>query len=73
MVDDKDIDRLKEIFVTRRECQETTDSLESKLSKDNVRMAVIETELRQIKWLLGTVLAATLANLVNSIIGIIGG
>ena len=72
-MEDKDIERLKEVFVTRRECQETTESLESKLNKDNVRLAVIDAELKQIKWLVGLVLAGTVANLVNSFFGMIGG
>ena len=41
MIDEKDIDRLKEIFVTRNECQQTTDGIETKLSSDLVRLAVI--------------------------------
>lgn len=73
MVEDKDIERLKEIFVTRRECQEVTDSIENKLGKDNVRLSVMETELKQIKWLVGLVLAGTVANLMNSFFTMIGG
>ena len=34
MIDEKDVDRLKEIFVTRKECQQTTDGIENKLSSD---------------------------------------
>lgn len=44
-IEDHDIDRLKEIFVTRQECQNQTDSFETKLNKDLVRLAVIETKL----------------------------
>ena len=54
MIEEKDIERLKEIFVTRKECQQTTGSFDSKLNKDNVRLSVIETEMRQIKWLTAT-------------------
>ena len=52
-IEDNDIERLKEIFVTRQECQKSTDSFEAKLNKDLVRLAVIETEMKQIKWLTG--------------------
>ena len=45
MIEEKDIERLKEIFITRQECQKNTDSFEDKLSKDLVRLAVIETKL----------------------------
>ena len=47
-IEDHDIDRLKEIFVTRQECQAQTDTFETKLNKDLVRLAVIETRLNQI-------------------------
>ena len=71
-MEEKDlIEKMKLIFVTRQECQDTTDSLEGKLGKDSVRLAVIETELKQIKWLIGLVLAGVVANLVNSILSII--
>lgn len=45
-IDDKDIVRLKEIFITRQECQSNIDSFDSKLSKDLVRLAVIESQLK---------------------------
>lgn len=45
-IDDKDIVRLKEIFITRQECQANIDSFDSKLSKDLVRLAVIENQLK---------------------------
>ena len=72
-MEDKDIERMKEIFVTRRECQEVTDSLESKLGKENVRLSVMETELHQIRWLVGLVMAGTVANMLNSFFALIGG
>ena len=54
-LEDHDIARLKEIFVTRQECQAQTDTFENKLNKDLVRLAVIETQLGQIKWILTAV------------------
>ena len=69
MLEDKDIDRLKEIFVTRQECQAQTDSFESKLNKDLVRLAVIETKLSQITWILSTVAAGVVTMLVKMFFG----
>lgn len=68
-IDEKDIDRLKEIFVTRQECQQTTDSFESKLNKDLVRLAVIETKLSQITWILTTVAAGVVTMLIKMFFG----
>lgn len=42
MLEEKDIDRLKEIFVTRKECDETVDHQNNKFHNDDKRLAVIE-------------------------------
>ena len=69
MIEEKDIERLKEIFVTRQECQKQTDSFEDKQSKDLVRLAVIETKLSQITWILSTVAAGVVTMLVKMFFG----
>ena len=69
MIEEKDVERLKEIFVTRQECQKQTDSFEDKLSKDLVRLAVIETKLSQITWILSTVAAGVVTMLVKMFFG----
>lgn len=68
-IEENDISRLKEIFVTRQECQQTTDSFESKLNKDLVRLAVIETKLSQITWILSTVAAGIVTMLIKMFFG----
>ena len=68
-LEDHDIDRLKEIFVTRQECQRSTDNFEAKLNKDLVRLAVIETHLGQIKWILTAVGGGVITMLVNMFFG----
>lgn len=69
MIEEKDIDRLKEIFVTRQECQKQTDSFEDKLSKDLVRLAVIETKLSQITWILTAVGGGVITMLIKMFFG----
>ena len=69
MIEEKDIERLKEIFVTRQECQRQTDSFESKLNKDLVRLAVIETKLSQITWILSSVAAGVVTMLIKMFFG----
>lgn len=68
-IDEKDIARLREIFVTRQECQAQTDSFESKLNKDLVRLAVIETEMKQIKWLTAAVVGGVITMLIKMFFG----
>ena len=68
-MEDKDLDRLKEIFVTRQECQKQTDGFETKLNKDLVRLAVIETQLGQIKWILTAVGGGIITMLVKMFFG----
>jgi hypothetical protein len=55
MIDREDIDRLKEIFVTRQECESDMQRVDEKLSTDNARLAVIEHQLKTITWLLTAV------------------
>jgi hypothetical protein len=69
VIEDKDIARLKEIFVTRQECQQQTDSFENKLNKDLVRLAVIETRLNQITWILTAVGGGVITMLVKMFFG----
>ena len=68
-IDEKDIARLKEIFVTRQECQKQTDGFGAKLNKDNVRLSVIETEMRQIKWLTATTVGGMITMLIKMFFG----
>lgn len=65
MLEDKDLDRLKEIFVTRRECQGNIDNLDGKLGNDLVRITVIETKLNQITWLLTAVAGGVITMLIK--------
>lgn len=68
-IEHADIDRLKEIFVTRQECQLQTDSFENKLNKDLVRLAVIETKLGQISWLLMAVVGGVITMIIKMFFG----
>lgn len=43
MIEEKDLDRLREIFVTRKECDDTIDHQNRKFANDDKRLAVIET------------------------------
>ena len=69
MIDEKDLERLKEIFVTRKECQQTTDGIETKLSNDLVRLAVIENQLKVITWLLYAVAGGVMTMLIKIVFG----
>ena len=69
MIEQSDIDRLKEIFVTRKECDKVTENLKSKLSNDSVRLAVIESKLGTITWLLTAVGGGVIATLVKLFFG----
>lgn len=69
MIEQADIDRLKEIFVTRKECDDTMDDVNSKLSNDMKELAVINTKLSLILWFLGAVGAAVITVLVKLFFG----
>ena len=69
MIDDKDIERLKEIFVQRQECQEINGEIKTKLSSDLVRLAVIENQLKVITWLLYAVAGGVVTMLIKMLFG----
>ena len=69
MIDEKDIDRLKEIFVSRQECQEINDEIKTKLSSDLVRLAVIENQLKVITWILYAVAGGIITMLIKLLFG----
>lgn len=69
MIEEKDMERLREVFVTKKECQETTDAFTNKFSKDLVRLAVIESQLKTISWVLYTVAGGVISILLKTILG----
>lgn len=69
MVEREDIERLKEIFVTRDECKNDMEDVDHKLSNDSKELAVINTKLSLVLWLLGAVGAAVISLLVKVMFG----
>ena len=68
-LEDHDNERLKEIFVTRHECQEQKDTFESKMTKELVRLAVIEADVKQQKWLTAAVVGGVITMLIKMFFG----
>lgn len=68
-LEENDIERLKEIFVSRQECQEINDGIKSNLTKDLVRLAVIENQLKVITWILYAVAGGVITMLIKMIFG----
>ena len=69
MLEGADIERLKEIFVTRKECDRDMDGVKEKLSDDSARLAVIESQLRLILWVLAGVGGGIITMLVKMFFG----
>ncbi len=63
-IDAQDIETLKAYFVTRDRCDTTVDEIEKKLSNDNVKLALIEQELKTINWVSKTTLGSVIAGIV---------
>lgn len=55
MIDKADIEELKEIFVTRKECQDNLAESSDKLAKYITKLSVIETELKTVLWVVTAV------------------
>lgn len=71
MLAPEDIERLKEIFVTRQECQETNRELEEKISSTATDLAVIKQQLQVIAWVSKTTLAAVIVAVVGAVMALI--
>lgn len=71
MLAPEDIERLKEIFVTRQECQDTNRELEEKISSTTTDLAVIKQQLQVITWVSKTTLAAVIVAVVGAIMALI--
>lgn len=68
-IEREDIDRLKEIFVTRKECDSTTEEFRDKVSREDTRLAVIEHQLKGITWLLYAIGGGIVTVIVKLIFG----
>ncbi len=69
MIDDKDIDRLSEIFVRKDECHDYSKSVSEKFSNDNARLAVIEQQQKVNNWLSLTIAAGVVALVIKVFLG----
>lgn len=67
-VDQEDIERLKEVFVTRRECSAVTDGINKKLNSDNKELALIKAQLATISWVAKTTLASVIGLLATYVV-----
>jgi hypothetical protein len=69
MLEREDIERLREIFVTRQECDNSMEEVNRKLANDSTRLAVIETKLGQILWLCGAIGGGIITMLIKMFFG----
>lgn len=70
-IDEKDIERLKEIFVTKEKCDDRSDSVEKRLSSGDTKFALIEQQLNTIGWVSKTTLAAVIVAIVGALLSLI--
>lgn len=70
-IDEKDIERLKEIFVTKEKCDERSDSVGKRLSSGDTKFALIEQQLNTIGWVSKTTLAAVIVAIVGALLSLI--
>lgn len=70
-IDRDDIERLKEIFVTRQECDTTMGEVDKKLANDSTELALIKQKLDTITWVSKTTLGAVIVAIVGAIMALI--
>ena len=69
MIENGDIERLREIFVTRQECNTAMDEVMKLFANDSTRLAVIEQRLNTITWILMAVGGGIITMLVKMFFG----
>lgn len=70
-LEDADIARLKEIFVTRQECDDKTDDINKKLANDSTELALIKQKLDTISWISKTTLGAVIVAIISALLSLI--
>lgn len=72
-LEDKDIDRLKDIFVMRYECDNKMDVVDSKANAQNTELQLIKQQLNTAIWLakttLGAIIGFAVVYIANLILG----
>lgn len=70
-IDDADIARLKEIFVTKEKCDDRTEGIDKRLSSGDTKFALIEQQLAVISWVSKTTLGAVIVAIVGALLSLI--
>lgn len=73
MIEQEDIQRLKEIFVTRQECDGKNSEIIESMNTMKVDLAVIKDNQETQKWLSRLILGAILTAIVGGLIAILTG
>ena len=71
MLERDDMERLREVFVTRAECDQKTDDINKKLNNDATELALIKAQLNTISWVSKTTLGAVIVALVGVVLKLI--
>lgn len=71
MLENADIERLKEIFVTRERCDTKSNEVDKRLETDTVKLALIEQQLKTIGWVSKTTLGAVIVAIIGAILSLI--
>lgn len=69
MIEDSDITRLREIFVVKADCRLSTDEIKKNLAKDDTRLAVIESRINQVFWVLTAIAGGIITMLIKMFFG----
>lgn len=69
MIDETDLSRLREIFVTRQECTTDMKSMEDKITPLTVRLAVIEQQQKINNWLTALIAGGVVTALIKLFLG----
>lgn len=71
MIDENDIKRLDERYMTRQECNNITEEIKEENTKNSTALAVMQQKIDTITWVSKTTLAAVIAALVGAVLKLV--
>ena len=71
MIEEADMKRLREVFMTREECNTTNDEINKKLANDSTELALIKQKLDMISFFTKTTLGVVVAAIVGALLKLI--
>ena len=69
MIEKDELEQLKDMFISHKECDNINERIKEQLANNNIRLSVIENDIKIGKWLLTTVTAGIISIILKLFLG----